>query len=98
MPRPRRMPALVIRITHWIGAPSMLAMIGSGWQIYNASPILPFTFPPWMTLGGWLARGIAWHLRGGLERDRLLVRRAAFDGPAACRGRFAGEIRRFSLF
>ncbi|MBB2156788.1 cytochrome b/b6 domain-containing protein [Gluconacetobacter diazotrophicus] len=61
MPRPRRTPAPVIRITHWIGALSMLVMIGSGWQIYNASPILPFTFPPWMTLGGWLAGGIAWH-------------------------------------
>ncbi|MFS3136657.1 cytochrome b/b6 domain-containing protein [Gluconacetobacter sacchari] len=61
MPRPRRTPAPVIRITHWIGALSMLAMIGSGWQIYNASPILPFSFPSWMTLGGWLAGGIAWH-------------------------------------
>lgn len=61
MPRPRRTPARVIRITHWIGALSMLVMIGSGWQIYNASPILPFTFPPWLSLGGWLAGGIAWH-------------------------------------
>jgi len=39
----------------------MLAMIGSGWQIYNASPILPFEFPAWSTLGGWLGGGIAWH-------------------------------------
>jgi thiosulfate reductase cytochrome b subunit len=37
-------------------------MILSGWQIYNASPLLPFTFPRWMTLGGWLGGGIAWHL------------------------------------
>ncbi|WP_264996344.1 cytochrome b/b6 domain-containing protein, partial [Kozakia baliensis] len=51
----------IIRITHWIGALSMLVMIGSGWQIYNASPILPFTFPAWATLGGWLGGGIAWH-------------------------------------
>jgi thiosulfate reductase cytochrome b subunit len=34
----------------------------SGWAIYNASPSLPFTFPRWMTLGGWLAGGIAWHI------------------------------------
>ena len=40
----------------------MIAMILSGWAIYNASPILPFTIPPWMTLGGWLAGGIAWHI------------------------------------
>jgi len=57
----RRTPPALIRITHWIGAASMLAMIGSGWQIYNASPILPFVFPPWATLGGWLGGGIAWH-------------------------------------
>ncbi|MCQ8279291.1 cytochrome b/b6 domain-containing protein [Acetobacteraceae bacterium KSS8] len=36
-------------------------MIMSGWQIYNASPILPFLFPSWATLGGWLGGGIAWH-------------------------------------
>jgi thiosulfate reductase cytochrome b subunit len=47
---------------HWIGAVSILGMISSGWAIYNASPSLPFTFPRWMTLGGWLAGGIAWHI------------------------------------
>lgn len=40
----------------------MLVMIGSGWQIYNAAPILPFTFPRAITLGGWLGGAIAWHL------------------------------------
>ncbi len=38
----------------------MIVMILSGWQIYNASPILPFVFP--VGLGGWLAAGIAWHI------------------------------------
>ncbi|MDQ2801294.1 MAG: cytochrome b/b6 domain-containing protein [Pseudomonadota bacterium] len=52
----------VVRVTHWLGAVGMICMILSGWQIYNASPILPFVFPRWMTLGGWLAGGIAWHL------------------------------------
>jgi thiosulfate reductase cytochrome b subunit len=47
---------------HWIGAAAVICMILSGWAIYNASPSLPFTFPRWMTLGGWLAAGIAWHL------------------------------------
>jgi thiosulfate reductase cytochrome b subunit len=54
--------ALIVRVMHWIGAFAILCMILSGWQIYNASPILPFVFPRWMTLGGWLAGGIAWHL------------------------------------
>ena len=53
---------LPIRIMHWIGAAAVLCMISSGWTIYNASPSLPFTFPRWMTLGGWLAGGIAWHI------------------------------------
>jgi thiosulfate reductase cytochrome b subunit len=53
---------LPIRIMHWIGATSIICMMLSGWAIYNASPSLPFTFPHWMTLGGWLAGGIAWHI------------------------------------
>jgi thiosulfate reductase cytochrome b subunit len=47
---------------HWIGAASIICMMLSGWAIYNASPSLPFTFASWMTLGGWLAGGIAWHI------------------------------------
>lgn len=47
---------------HWIGAAAVICMFLSGWAIYNASPSLPFTFPRWMTLGGWLAGGIAWHI------------------------------------
>lgn len=50
-----------VRITHWINALAVLIMIGSGWQIYNASPLFPFAFPPSITLGGWLAAGILWH-------------------------------------
>jgi thiosulfate reductase cytochrome b subunit len=47
---------------HWVGAVAILCMISSGWAIYNADPSLPLTFPRWMTLGGWLAGGIAWHI------------------------------------
>lgn len=54
--------ALPVRIMHWIGVYAIGCMILSGWQIYNASPSLPFVFPPWMTLGGWLAGAIAWHI------------------------------------
>ena len=51
---------LYVRITHWINAVAMLVMIGSGWQIYNASPLFGFTFPA-NSLGGWLAGGLLWH-------------------------------------
>lgn len=52
---------LWVRITHWLNAIAILIMIGSGWQIYNASPLFSFVFPPGITLGGWLAGGIMWH-------------------------------------
>jgi thiosulfate reductase cytochrome b subunit len=42
-------------VTHWINVLAMLMMIGSGWQIYDASPLFPFTFAPEIALGNWLA-------------------------------------------
>jgi thiosulfate reductase cytochrome b subunit len=59
-PRPAVHP-LHIRITHWLNALAVLIMIGSGWQIYNASPVFPFAFPNSVTLGGWLAGALLWH-------------------------------------
>ena len=50
-----------VRVTHWINAVAMLVMIGSGWQIYNASPLFDFSFPRAITLGGWLAGALLWH-------------------------------------
>lgn len=50
-----------VRVTHWINAVAMVVMIGSGWEIYNASPLLPFTFPKQITIGGWLAGALLWH-------------------------------------
>lgn len=52
---------LIVRIAHWINAVAMVVMIGSGWQIYNASPIFPFRFPGVLTLGGWLGGALQWH-------------------------------------
>lgn len=52
---------LIVRATHWINAIAVVIMILSGWQIYNASPLFPFAFPAWMTLGGWLGGAIQWH-------------------------------------
>jgi thiosulfate reductase cytochrome b subunit len=47
---------------HWLNVVAIVTLIGSGWEIYNASPFLPFTFPQWATIGGWLGAAIAWHL------------------------------------
>ncbi|HEY7299638.1 MAG TPA: cytochrome b/b6 domain-containing protein [Xanthobacteraceae bacterium] len=52
---------LWVRITHWVNVLAMAVMIGSGWQIYDASPLFPFVFPPAITLGGWLAGALLWH-------------------------------------
>jgi thiosulfate reductase cytochrome b subunit len=57
----QRIHPLAVRITHWINAAAIVVMIGSGCQIYNASPLFPFVFPSWMTLGGWLGGALAWH-------------------------------------
>jgi thiosulfate reductase cytochrome b subunit len=50
-----------VRICHWINALAILVMIGSGWQIYNASPLFDFTFPRSITLGQWLGGALLWH-------------------------------------
>ena len=59
--RPAAIHPAWVRITHWINALAMFIMIASGWQIYNASPLFPFVFPPAITLGGWLAGALLWH-------------------------------------
>jgi thiosulfate reductase cytochrome b subunit len=51
-----------LRLTHWLNAVAIVMMIGSGWQIYDASPLFGFSFPPLITIGGWLGAAIAWHL------------------------------------
>jgi thiosulfate reductase cytochrome b subunit len=50
-----------VRVTHWINVVAMAVMIGSGWEIYNASPLFPFVFPRGITHGGWLAGALLWH-------------------------------------
>jgi thiosulfate reductase cytochrome b subunit len=50
-----------VRITHWINALAMLVMIGSGWQIYDASPLFHFSFPRQIALGQWLGGALLWH-------------------------------------
>ncbi len=52
---------LWVRLTHWINALAVLMMIGSGWQIYDASPLFGFVFPRQIALGNWLAGALLWH-------------------------------------
>ena len=53
-----------VRITHWINVIAMFVMVTSGWRIYNASPLFPFTFPPAITIGDefdGLQGALLWH-------------------------------------
>jgi thiosulfate reductase cytochrome b subunit len=52
---------LWLRVTHWINVVAIVIMVGSGWEIYNASPLFGFTFPKSVTIGGWLAGALLWH-------------------------------------
>lgn len=50
-----------VRVCHWINALAILMMIGSGWQIYDASPLFDLAFPRSIALGNWLGGALLWH-------------------------------------
>src|SRR5262249_27241749 len=66
----------VVRATHWINVVAIAIMIGSGWRIWNSSPIFDFSFPVAIRLGGdramaqdghndlGLAGALQWHFAG----------------------------------
>ena len=60
-PATPRIHPLWVRLTHWINAAAIIVMVGSGWEIYNASPLFAFVFPRPVTLGRWLAGGLLLH-------------------------------------
>lgn len=64
-PRPRSLQFSPAKAFHWVNAISLLIMLMSGLQIYNANPVFGgregWHFPPFFLLGGWLAGGRHWH-------------------------------------
>jgi thiosulfate reductase cytochrome b subunit len=56
---------LVIKLFHGIMIVSLILMVSSGLQIYNATPVFGgksgWAFPEFLTLGAWLAGGRDWH-------------------------------------
>ena len=56
----------IVRVTHWLNAVAIIVMIGSGWRIYNSSPIWPFAFPVAVTIGGDVSVSQAAHDESGL--------------------------------
>jgi thiosulfate reductase cytochrome b subunit len=86
--RPAPIHPLYVRLTHWINALAILIMIGSGWQIYNASPLFDFTFPQ-NSLGSWLAGGLLWHFAA---MWLLIANGLVYVVLGLARGRFARKL------
>jgi thiosulfate reductase cytochrome b subunit len=78
-----------VRVTHWINAVAMVLMILSGWEIYNASPLFPFTFPKSITLGGWLAGALNWHFAA---MWLLVINGIIYVGLGIASGRFRRKL------
>jgi thiosulfate reductase cytochrome b subunit len=78
-----------VRLTHWINALAVIVMIGSGWEIYNASPLFGFRFPREITLGGWLAGALLWHFAA---MWLLVVNGLAYLGLGIASGRFSRKL------
>lgn len=65
--RKARLPsqAFLAKTFHWVNIISLMLMLSSGLQIYNANPVFGgregWHFPKFLVLGGWLAGGRDWH-------------------------------------
>ena len=57
--------AILAKTFHWVNIISLLFMMSSGLQIYNANPVFGgrggWHFPNLLLLGGWLGGGRDWH-------------------------------------
>ena len=57
--------AFLAKTFHWVNLISLILMLTSGLQIYNATPVFGgragWHFPDFLLLGGWLAGGRDWH-------------------------------------
>jgi thiosulfate reductase cytochrome b subunit len=78
-----------VRIVHWINAVAVILMIMSGWQVYNASPLFNFSFPPEITLGGWLGGALLWHFAA---MWLLMVNGLVYLTLGFATGRFAKKL------
>ncbi len=78
-----------VRAAHWINAVAMILMIMSGWQIYNASPLLAFKFSKSITLGDWLGGALLWHFAA---MWLLMVNGLAYLVLGFATGRFARKL------
>ncbi len=58
----RQLHPAAVRTMHWINAGAIIALIGSGWKIYNDEVLFGWLhFPDWMTFGVWAQHGLQIH-------------------------------------
>lgn len=51
----------LLRITHWLNAFLIIAMMLSGWGVYNGAPSFDFRFPEMLTVGTNAMESSQWH-------------------------------------
>jgi len=95
-PTPFFQQAIAAKVFHWLNLISLLLMITSGLQIYNANPVFGgregIPFPPLFLLGGWLAGGRHWHFAAmWLYALNLLWYGVYVFATQRWRRRFAGQ-------
>jgi thiosulfate reductase cytochrome b subunit len=79
-----------VRVTHWVNVLAMFMMIGSGWQIYDASPLFNFIyFPSQLALGQWLAGALLWHFAA---MWLLMINGAVYVTLGIATGRFRRKL------
>lgn len=79
-----------VRVTHWVNVLAMFMMIGSGWQVYDASPLFRFIyFPPQLALGQWLAGALLWHFAA---MWLLVINGAVYITLGIATGRFRRKL------
>ncbi len=89
-PKVQRLHPTAVRIMHWINALSVLALIFSGWKIYDDFPILSFLrFPDEITLGGHPETALQWHF---LFMWPLMLNGVIYVAYGLISGRFARKL------
>jgi thiosulfate reductase cytochrome b subunit len=81
-----------VRITHWINVLAMFVMIGSGWRIYDASPLFRFVFPAAITIGDGLdglPGALLWHFAA---MWLLVINGAVYIALGLLSGRFRKKL------
>jgi thiosulfate reductase cytochrome b subunit len=84
-----------LRTMHWVNAVAMIAMIGSGWKIYNDEVLFGWLhFPEWMTFGQWAQHGLQIHFAAMWV---LMINGVFYLGYGFYTGRFRRKLTPISV-